>query len=61
VPRDAVAPSIGITPPVQELTKDHREFLDTGNVLKNAGYIDAPVNFEWVELTDRGMGFCEGG
>jgi hypothetical protein len=54
VARDAVAPSIGITPPVMNLTKDAREFINTGLVLKRAGYIDAPVNFEWVDLTDMG-------
>jgi hypothetical protein len=61
VTRDAVAPSIGINPPVRNLTKEAREFIDTGLVLKHTGYIDAPVNFEWVVLTDKGVRFCEGG
>jgi hypothetical protein len=43
------------------LTKDAREFRDTGLVLKHANYIDAPVNFEYVVLKDRGVAFCKAG
>jgi hypothetical protein len=61
VDRDAVALSIGINPPVRNLTEEAREFRNIGRVLKVAGYIDAPVNFEWVVLKDKGVRFCEGG
>ena len=61
VEMDAVATSIGIDAPVMNLTKEAREFINTGLVLKNSGYIDAPVNFEYVVLKDRGLAFCEAG
>jgi len=62
VARDEVAPSIGIDPPVENLTRESREFFHTALVLKHAGYIrGVPVNFEWVELTDEGIRAYEEG
>ena len=57
--RNEVAPSIGIDPPVVDLTKDAREFVNTALVLKHNGYIRGPVNYEWVQLTNKGVRACE--
>lgn len=61
VRRDEVASNIGIYPPVRNLTKDAREFRETALVLKQAGYVTGPGNFEWVRLTDEGARACEQG
>jgi hypothetical protein len=59
VDRNEVAASIGIDTPVEDLTKDAREFVNTMLVLKHKGYIRGPVNYEWIQLTSEGIRACE--
>ena len=59
VTRDEVAASIGLDPPLVDLTNDAREFINTALVLKHERYIRGPVNYEWVQLTDEGIRACE--
>lgn len=60
VPRDAVASSIGLEPPITQFTEQGKEFRATARVLKDAGLVYAPVNFEFVRLTEAGIRNCEG-
>jgi hypothetical protein len=59
VARDEVAASIGLDPPLLDLTNDAREFVNTAMVLKHKRYIRGPVNYEWVQLTNEGIRACE--
>ena len=61
VPRDAIAPSIGLETPVSGLGADSRKLRETAQVLKDAGYITAPVGVEFVRLTVLGLSVCAEG
>jgi hypothetical protein len=61
VPRDAIAPSIGLETPVSGLGADFRKLRETAQVLKDAGYITAPVGVEFVRLTELGLNVCAEG
>ncbi len=61
VPRDAIAPSIGLETPVSGSGADSRKLRETAQVLKDAGYITAPVEVEFVRLTELGLSVCAEG
>ena len=61
VPRDAIAPSIGLETPVSGLGADSRQLREAAQVLKDTGYIMVPVGVEFVRLTELGLSVCAEG